>query len=264
MERQALRQLQNGARPEEIAGAEAEVAEVRSNLNELINGTRPEEIAAAQAEVREAQAQVRYYETQLEDSNVRAPFSGVIAQRYAVEGSFVTPATSASDATSATSTSIVALAKDLEVLAKIPEADIGRIKPNQTVEIIADAYPDKLFEGRVQLIAPEAVKERDVTLFQARVEILSGKDLLQSGMNVDLKFIGDKLNNALVVPTVAIITNKGETGVLLPDDKNQPKFHPVTVGSTIGNQIQILEGIEAGDRVFLELPEGQKLEDIIK
>jgi HlyD family secretion protein len=76
--------------------------------------------------------------------------------------------------------------------------------------------------------------------------------------------IGDKLNNALVVPTVAIITNKGETGVLLPDDKNQPKFHPVTVGSTIGNQIQILEGIEAGDRVFLELPEGQKLEDIIK
>ncbi|MEA5497812.1 efflux RND transporter periplasmic adaptor subunit [Limnoraphis robusta Tam1] len=264
MERQALRQLQNGARPEEIAGAEAEVAEVQSNLNELINGTRPEEIAAAQAEVREAQAQVRYYETQLEDSNVRAPFSGVIAQRYAVEGSFVTPATSASDATSATSTSIVALAKDLEVLAKIPEADIGRIKPNQTVEIIADAYPDKLFEGRVQLIAPEAVKERDVTLFQARVEIITGKDLLQSGMNVDLKFIGDKLNNALVVPTVAIITNKGETGVLLPDEQNQPKFHPVTVGSTIGNQIQILEGIEAGDRVFLELPEGQKLEDIIK
>jgi HlyD family secretion protein len=264
MERQALRQLQNGARAEDIAAAQAEVAEVRSNLNQLINGTRPEEIAAAQAEVREAQAQVRYYETQLEDTKVRAPFAGVIAQRYAVEGAFVTPATSASDATSATSTSIVALAKDLEVLAKIPEADIGRIQPNQKVEIIADAYPDQVFEGRVQLIAPEAVKERDVTLFQARVEILTGKDLLQSGMNVDLKFIGDKLNNALVVPTVAIITNKGETGVLLPDEQNQPQFHPVTIGSTIGNQIQILDGIEAGDRVFTELPEGKKLEDIIK
>ncbi|ERT04142.1 efflux transporter, RND family, MFP subunit, partial [Lyngbya aestuarii BL J] len=263
MERQALRQLQNGARVEDIAAATAEVAEVRSNLNQLINGTRPEEIAAALAEVREAQAQVRYYETQLEDTKVRAPFAGVIAQRYAVEGAFVTPATSASDATSATSTSIVALAKDLEVLAKIPEADIGRIQPNQKVEIIADAYPDQVFKGRVQLIAPEAVKERDVTLFQARVEMITGKDLLQSGMNVDLKFIGDKLNNALVVPTVAIITNKGETGVLLPDEQNQPQFHPVTIGSTIGNQIQILEGIEAGDRVFTELPEGKKLEDII-
>ncbi|EAW34929.1 efflux RND transporter periplasmic adaptor subunit [Lyngbya sp. PCC 8106] len=263
-ERQALRQLKNGARVEDIAAATAEVAEVRSNLNELINGTRPEEIAAAQAEVREAQAQVRYYQTQLEDANVRAPFSGVIAQRYAVEGAFVTPATSASDATSATSASIVALAKDLEVLAKIPETDIGRIQPNQKVEIIADSYPDQVFEGRVQLIAPEAVKERDVTLFQARVEIITGKDLLQSGMNVDLKFIGDKLNNALVVPTVAIVTNKGETGVLLPDEQNQPRFHPVTIGSTIGNQIQILEGIEAGDRVFIELPEGKKLEDIIK
>ncbi|MDY7021943.1 MAG: efflux RND transporter periplasmic adaptor subunit [Cyanobacteriota bacterium] len=263
-ERQALRQLQNGARPEEIAAVQAEVAEARSQLNELRNGTRPEEIAAAQAEVREAEAQIRFYQTQLEDANVRAPFSGIIAQRYAVEGAFVTPATSASDASSATSTSIVALAKDLEVLAKIPEADIGQIRPNQKVEIVADAYPDQVFEGRVQLIAPEAVKERDVTLFQARVEILSGKDVLQSGMNVDLKFIGDKLNDALVIPTVAIITNKGETGVLLPDEKNQPQFHPVTIGSTIGNQIQILEGIEAGDRVFIELPQNKKLEDIIK
>jgi HlyD family secretion protein len=42
----------------------------------------------------------------------------------------------------------------------------------------------------VQLIAPEAVKEQDVTLFQARIEISTGKEKLQSGMNVDLKFVG--------------------------------------------------------------------------
>lgn len=263
-ERQALQQLEKGARPEEISRAIAEVAEARSQLDELKNGTRPEEIAAAQAEVAEAQGQVRYYQTQLEDTKVRAPFSGIITQRYAVEGAFVTPATSASDASSATSTSIVALAKDVEVLAKIPEADIGQIKPNQKVEIIADSYPDQVFEGRVKLIAPEAVKERDVTLFQARVDLISGKDKLQSGMNVDLQFVGNKLNDALVVPTVAIVTNKGETGVLIPDEKNQPKFHPVTIGSTIGNQIQILDGVVVGERVFVELPEGQKLEDIIK
>jgi HlyD family secretion protein len=263
-ERQALRQLQNGARPEEIAQVEAEVAEAQSQLNELLNGTRSEEIAGAEAEVAEAEASVQYYQTQLKDTEIRAPFAGIIAQRYAVEGAFVTPATSASDATSATSTSIVALAKDLEVLAKIPEADIAQIKPNQKVEIVADAYPDQVFEGRVQLIAPEAVKEQDVTLFQARIEIISGKEKLQSGMNVDLKFIGEKLNNALVVPTVAIITHQGETGVLMPDEDNKPKFHPVTIGSTLGNQIQILKGVYTGDRVFVELPENQTLEDIIK
>jgi HlyD family secretion protein len=263
-ERQALRQLENGARPQEIDRAEAEVAEAKSKVNELVNGTRIEEIAAAEAEVAEAEGQVRYYQTQLEDTVVRAPFAGVISQRYAVEGAFVTPATSASDASSATSTSIVALAKDLEVLAKIPEADIGQIKPNQRVEIVADAFPDQVFQGRVHLIAPEAVKERDVTLFQARIDLIEGKEKLQSGMNVDLQFVGDKLEDALVVPTVAIVTNKGQTGVLIPDENNQPTFQPVTIGSQIGNEIQVLEGVNAGEQVFLELPEGKTFEDVVK
>lgn len=259
-----LAQVENGSRPEEIAKAEAAVAEAKSQFAVQENGSRPEEIAQAQAELAEVQAQVRYQEVQLEDTKVRAPFAGVITQRYAIQGAFVTPATSASEATSATSTSIVALARDVEVLAKVPEADISQIKPGQEVEIVADAYPDKVFKGKVKLIAPEAVKERDVTLFQVRVAIDTGKDLLQSGMNVDLRFVGQKLSNALVVPTVAIVTNKGQTGVLIPDEKQQPKFQPVTVGSTIGNKIQILEGAKAGDRVFTELPQGKKLEDIIK
>ncbi|MEG4089794.1 efflux RND transporter periplasmic adaptor subunit [Microcoleus sp. Pol12B4] len=259
-----LAQLENGNRPEEIAKAEAAVAEAKSQLTAQENGSRPEEIAQAQAELAEAQAQVRFQEVQLEDTKVRAPFAGIITQRYAIQGAFVTPATSASEATSATSTSIVALARDVEVLAKVPEADISQIKPGQEVEIVADAYPDKVFKGKVKLIAPEAVKERDVTLFQVRVAIDTGKESLQSGMNVDLRFVGQKLSNALVVPTVAIVTNKGQTGVLVPDEKQQPKFKPVTVGSTIGNKIQILEGAAAGDRVFTELPPGKKLEDIIK
>ena len=259
-----LAQLENGNRPEEIAKSEAAVAEAKSQLAVQENGARPEEITAAKADLTEAQAQVRFQEVQLEDTKVRAPFAGVITQRYAIEGAFVTPATSASEATSATSTSIVALARDVEVLAKVPEADISQIKPGQIVEIVADAYPDKVFKGRVKLIAPEAVKERDVTLFQVRVALDTGKDFLQSGMNVDLRFVGQKLSNALVVPTVAIVTNKGQTGVLVPDEKQQPKFQAVTVGSTIGNKIQILEGAKAGDRVFIELPQGKKLEDIIK
>ncbi len=193
-----LNELINGTRPEEIARAKAEVAEAESQLNELINGTRPEDIARAKAEVAEAEAQVRYQEILLEDAKVRAPFSGIITQRYATEGAFVTPATSASAATSASSTSIVALARGLEVLAKVPEADIGQIKPGQTVEVVADAYPDKVFIGKVKLIAPEAVKEREVTLFQVRVDLETGKEELQSGMNVDLEFLGDNLKNVLV------------------------------------------------------------------
>ena len=260
--RSQLEQLVNGTRPEEIVRAEAEVVEARSQLEQLVNGTRPEEIARAEAEVAEAKAQVRYQEILLEETKVRAPFSGVITQRYASKGAFVTPATSASNATFASSTSIVALARGLEVLAKVPEANIGQITSGQTVEVVADAYPDQVFKGKVKLIAPEAIVERNVTLFEVEVALETGKEKLRSGMNVDLQFLGDRFDNALVVPTVAIVTKKGETGVLVPDAKNQPKFRPIILGFNIGNQIQVLQGIKAGDLVFIELPEDQKLDDI--
>jgi HlyD family secretion protein len=259
-----LNELRNGTRSEEIDKAQAAVAEAEAQLNELRNGTRSEEIDKAQAAVAEAEAQVNFYESQLEDAIVRAPFSGIITQRYADPGAFVTPATSASEASGATSTSIMALAKGLEVLAKVPEADISQIQPGQTVEISADAYADDIFEGRVKLIAPEAVRERDVTLFQVRLDIETGLEKLRSGMNVDLTFLGEQLENAMVIPTVAIVTKKGQTGVLVPDADNQAQFRAVTVGATIGNKIQILEGVKAGEDIFIGLPEDQKLEDILE
>ncbi len=262
--RQGVEIQESGARPEEITRAEAEVAEARQALSVQESGARPEELLRVEAEVREAEAQLRAVEVQVEDTIIRAPFAGQITQRYATEGSFVTPTTSASSAGSATSTSIVALARGLEILAQVPEADISQIKSGQQVEVRADAYPDEGFQGKVNLIAPEAIKQQDVTLFEVRIDLESGIDTLQSGMNVDVTFLGDQLDNALVVPTVAIVTNKGDTGVLVPNAQGKAEFRSVTIGPTLGNQIQILEGLNPGDRVFIGLPEGQKLEDILK
>jgi HlyD family secretion protein len=66
----------------------------------------------------------------------------------------------------------------------------------------------------------------------------------------------------LVVPTVAVITQAGQTGVLVPDEDDRISFQPVTLGSQVGEEIQIIEGVEAGDRVFVDLPPGQSLENI--
>jgi len=268
--RQRRDRLQNGARPEaidraeaELDAAEADLTEAQQQLAQLQNGARSEEIARAEADVLDAQGQVDFYTAQLDDTEVRAPFSGIIVQRYADPGAFVTPATSASTASSATSTSIVALASGLEILAKVPEVDIDRIYTGQPVEVIADAHPDERFEAEVKLIAPEAVREQNVTLFQVRLEILSGLDRLQSGMNVDLIFRSDRLDDALVVPTVAIVTDRGQSGVLVPDARGRAQFRPVTIGPSVGSQVQVLDGLESGERVFVGLPDGQDLEDIL-
>lgn len=253
-----LTQLQNGSRSEEIELRQAAVTEARQALQQLQNGSRPEEIAAAEAAVAAAAGEVKAVQVQLQDTIIRAPFAGVITQRDATEGAFVTPTTSGSSSTSANVTSIAKIARGVEVLAQVPEVDIGQIKPRQQVEIIADAYPDQVFKGHVRLISPEAIVEQNVTSFQVRVAIDTGKNQLLSGMNVDVTFVGEALKDALVVPTVAIVTEKGKTGVLIPDEKNKPLFRPVTIGPSIADQTQILSGIKEGDRVFIDLPKDQK------
>jgi len=248
----------------ESQSAQANLREAQRQLSLLKSGSRPEEIAQRQAVVQAAQGELQAIQVKLNDTIIRAPFTGLVTQKNASEGAFVTPTTSASSGASsansslANSTSIVVLAKGLEILAEVPEVDIGQIKSGQQVEIVADSYPDRVFKGHVRLVAPEAIVEQNVTSFQVRAALDSGTDKLLSGMNVDLTFLGQNLNDALVVPTVAIVTQQGKTGVLIPGENNKPEFRPVTIGSSIQDQTQILQGLKQGDRVFLDLPKDQQ------
>ncbi|WP_338441389.1 efflux RND transporter periplasmic adaptor subunit [Synechococcus elongatus IITB4] len=231
--------------------------ETERRLQELQNGPRPETIQQAEARVGEAIGRLQAVEVQLADTEIRAPFAGIITQRYADPGAFVTPTTSASATASATSTSIVALAEGLEVLAQVPEVDISRIRVGQSVQVRVDAFPAETFEGKVRLVAPEAVEEQNVTSFQVRVALQTGQNQLGSGMNADLDFIGRSLPQALVIPTVAIVTREGKSGVLIPDSAGKPEFQPVTLGAAVGNETQILQGLQRDERIFIDLPPGQ-------
>ncbi|BAZ90087.1 RND family efflux transporter MFP subunit [Raphidiopsis curvata NIES-932] len=249
---------QAGNRQQEIRKQQAVVTQEIEGLRKLQNGSRPQEIVRLKAVVEAARSQLKRQQVQLEDTIIRAPFAGIITQKYANIGAFVTPTTSASSSTSATSSSIVALARGLEVLALVPEADIARIKQGQQVEIITDAYPEQVFTGRVRLIAPEAVIEQGVTSFQVRIFIVNGGDKLRSGLNVDVTFLGDRLEDAITIPTVAILTEDGKTGVLVPDSDNKPEFREITIGAQIKNETQVLTGIQTGDLIFINPPKDYK------
>ncbi|MBD1915580.1 MULTISPECIES: efflux RND transporter periplasmic adaptor subunit [Cyanophyceae] len=242
--------------------AQARVTESQRRVDDLRSGPRQEAIAQAEARLAQARAQLDGAQIRQDETLIRAPFGGIVTQKFATEGAFVTPTTSASELSSATSTAIVALAEDLEVLAEVPEADIALIEPGQTVEVVADAFPDQTFAGRVKLVAPEAIERQSVTLFQVRIELIDGKDILRSNMNVNVDFVGDQLADALVVPTVAVVTQAGQSGVLVPGDDRDIVFQPVTLGPQVGDQIQIVDGVEEGDRVFVDLPPGKSLENI--
>ncbi len=192
---------------------------------------------------------------------IRAPFSGVITERYAEPGSFVTPTTAASSSAGATSSSIVELSQGLEVTAKVPESDIGRIKIGQVANVRVDAFPDQSFAAEVRDIAPRAEKTNNVISVEVELTLLNPPPILRIGMTADVNFQTGRTAASTLVPTVAIVTEDGKPGVLLVGKNDQPTFQSIELGASGGSQSAILSGVKPGTQVFIDLPPWAKQRD---
>ena len=201
-------------------------------------------------------SEARLKQREVEGSQLRilAPFDGIITTRYAEPGAFVTPTTRASSTAGSTSASIVELSQGLEVMAKVPESDVGRIRVNQDANVRVDAFPDKKYSAKVSEIAPRATKTNNVTSFEVTLILINPSDDLRIGMTVDIEFQIDETDISTLVPTVAIVTEEGKPGVLIVGQQSQPTFKEVELGISSGSQTAIIKGIKPGDQVFIDLP----------
>jgi len=201
-------------------------------------------------------AKFKQIEVEENETNIRAPFQGVITSRYAVPGAFVTPTTSASSSREggATSSSIVELSQGLEIVAKVPESDIGRIKTGQEATIRVDAFPDRRFNAIVSKISPSAIKNNNVTSFEVTLLLRKKPEDLRLGMTSDINFQTGATKINTLIPTVAIVTEEGKAGVLIVGSNNQPTFKKVELGTSSGSKTAIISGLEPGEKVFIDLP----------
>ncbi|MEB3322079.1 MAG: efflux RND transporter periplasmic adaptor subunit [Synechococcaceae cyanobacterium] len=254
----AISRVEFDASRSAVLASRAHARALASRLELLQAGARSEDIAAARAEVTQARGALATIDTRVEDTVIRAPFSGVVTQKYADEGAFVTPTTSASATTSATSSSILALASTMEAVANVAEVDVGSVHPGQAVELEVDAFPGRRFSGRVRLVSPEAVVTQNVTSFQVRITLTDPKrEELRSGMNLTAHFLVGRRPAALLIPTPAIVSGEGGTGVHVLQPDGASAFRRVRVGATVGSSTEVLSGLSEGERVFTSLP-GQR------
>ena len=203
-----------------------------------------------------SKAKFKQIEIEEKETKIRAPFDGVITTRYAVPGAFVTPTTSASSSPhgGSTSSSIVELSQGLEIVSKVPESDIGRIKTGQNASLRVDAFPDRLFKAVVKKISPRAIKSNNVTSFEVTLLLTNRPENLRIGMTSDINFETGATKISTLIPTVAIVTEQGKTGVLVIGNNNQPKFKKVELGTSSGSETAIISGLEPGEKVFIDLP----------
>lgn len=240
--------------------AVAQLAQARQALSLQQAGSRPEDIAQAQADLIRAQGQLQVVQAQVNDTVIRAPFSGTVTRKFADPGSFVTPTTSGSSVSSATSSSILALASRNQIIAKVPETSIPKIKLGQQATVEADAYPGKNFAARVSQVATQSTVDQNVTNFEVKLSIDDPEKQLRAGMNVSVKFAVGTLDNALVIPTVAIVRQEQGTGVFVAGkgENRRPQFQPIATGATVEDKTVVVSGLSEGDRVLLSFPPGER------
>jgi HlyD family secretion protein len=255
---QALNLLKVGSRPEDIAQARSVLNQRQQALNLLKAGSRPEDIAQARAQVMAAQGAVAIAQRNIDDTTIRAPFAGIIARKYADPGAFVTPTTAGSAVTSATSSSILALASTNEIVAQVAEASIAQIRVGQVAVIKVDAYSGKTFEGKVTQVATQSLVQQNVTSFEVKVAVADSQRLLHQGMNVTIDFQAGELNQVLIVPTASIVQQANAQGVFVSKPGGDPVFMPIVVGTTVNDKTEVKSGLTGNERVLLSFPAGTR------
>lgn len=244
--------LQNaGTRPEQIDQAKARVDQQAQTVAALKVGNRREDIDQARAQVQAARGSLQTIEAQLSDTQVVAPFDGVVLKKYADIGAFVSP--SVAGGAGSSSSSILMLASDqLQVVVNLSEAQIAKVQLGQSVAIKADAVPGEQFTGKVEQIAPQATVSQNVTSFEVRVAVSSST--LKVGMNVEAEFSVGQLENVLALPNAAVVRQAEGTGVYILNSDRKPIFQPIEIGLTAGNQTEVKSGLQGNEQVLLSPP----------
>ncbi|MBS9383330.1 MAG: efflux RND transporter periplasmic adaptor subunit [Dolichospermum sp. BR01] len=252
---QALSLQKVGSRQEDIDQARAEVKQQEQLLKLLKAGNRQEDIDKARAEVMSARGSLQSIKTEIDDTLIRAPFDGIVIGKYADPGAFVTPTTAGSSVSSATSSSILALADTNQVVANVSESNIAQIRIGQKVVVKADAYPTKTFTGKVSQIAAQATVQQNVTSFEVKVALFGdAKKSVRSGMNVSVEFQVGQLQNALTVPTIAITRQENVAGVFVVRRGELPKFTRITTGATVNNRTEVKTGLDGTEQILISPP----------
>jgi HlyD family secretion protein len=257
---QAVALLKAGTRSEQIAQAQAKVEQQAQTLAALKAGTRSEDIDQARAQVQAAQGSLTTIQDQLEDTQILAPFDGIVLEKFADIGAFVSPSMGGGSGASASSSSILTLASDRQqVVVNLSESQIAQVKLGQAVTIKADAFPDEVFTGEVEQISPQAKVSQNVTSIEVRVSIEpTGAEKLKAGMNVEAEFAVGQLENVMFVPNASVVKQAEGAGVYVLGSDNKSVFRPIQTGTTVGKQTEVKAGLEGNEQVLLSPPTQQE------
>jgi RND family efflux transporter MFP subunit len=254
LKRQQDLRAQGFVSPQAVDTADRRLAVARSAL-----ATQQAAIAAAQAGINFSQTQVKMQLVNQANTEIRAPFDGVVLVKNANVGDMITPFSSATG----TSGAVVTMAdmRTLEVEADVSESNVARIKPEQPVEITLDALPEMRFRGNVSRIVPTVDRAKATVMTKIRFEQLDARILPE--MAAKVSFLSRPAAPEDQKPVIAVnpktIAQREGKPVVFRITGEAVESVPVTLGRKIGDLQEVTGStLKSGERVVLSPGEALK------
>jgi len=212
-----------------------------TRTNELIaqNAASTADLERAEAGARSADAQYRLQSTRLARTTVRAPFAGVVGQRFVSLGDYVT-----------TSSRLVSLqtVSPQRATFQVPERYARALKPRQQVSFRVGAIPGRDFAGEVDFVDPVVQLPGRTILVKARAP--NPQRLLQPGMFIEARLVTAVRPNAVVVPEDAVVPLQGANFIWVVTEGKASR-RQVGLGVRTPGFVEITSGVDAGEQVVV-------------
>ena len=223
-------------------------------------------VRIALAQVAQNEADLHFSQASLANTQIRAPFTGVVVKKMAEVGESVAPIPPGVNISTA-SGAIVALADldTLEVEADVAEANVAKLSANQPAEATVEAFPDRRYKSVLRQIIPTA--DRTKATVQVKVTILDKDKDLKPEMSAKVTFLepqkqkGESVKTPVApmvtVPKDAVATRDGKS-VVFEIREGKAKTRLVTLGMERQGQVVIREGLSGGETLILRPGEAVK------
>ena len=214
-------------------------------------------IGALREQIRVAERQIEVQQTDLANYVIRAPFSGVAISKDAQPGEMVSPV-SAGGGFTRTGISTIVDMHSLEIEVDVNESYISRVTPGQDVDAVLDAYPDWHIPARVITLVPTADRQKATVLVRLAFKQLDPRILPDMAIKVTFLREGDATATAAAQPTALVprpaIKTVGEDNYAFVVRGDAVERRAVRLGGTDGDRVEVLAGLQSGDRVVVSPP----------
>ena len=196
-----------------------------------------------QANIAAADAAAKLADRQLRDTYIRAPFDGYVSKRFVNLGQLV-------KGSAATPIPVMGLVRvdPLKVTGEIPEKMVPWISAGQSVELQVDAYPDTAIAGKMSRISPSVNTATRAFAFEALVPNADAS--LKPGTFARVRVQTNKTDKVLTLPYAALQYRYGVNRVFVVNG-DRVSAKELKVGERIGDRIEIVSGVNAGDPVAM-------------